>query len=317
MGCDSTKTKEGTNETLSDDVLTNIKDNLEANLVTQGTLNLELNNIYKKSIENDNNTNENIQNLYSELLINLTCTTNNSDKNDIKNLISVAMNLSSNDIASFHLLIFEKLQGLKNYSNIKQMIERDPSLKNSMKRCRPLLIEIFDKLKSEGITLISQLALDTFKDSCELRGIKMNKNQINSYYSVLKEKPLFGYVPDELNKVFLENMELKNKIELQNVEVKSMFEKIKKTENGINKIELNKLNNLCKEFEINFTENDVKLVHEYLIKDHLGFISYLNNISKGKKEYDETLELKSYKLDIIARIDSQPLPVVNKLQKYY
>ena len=38
MGCDSTKTKEGTNETLSDDVLTNIKDNLEANLVTQGTL---------------------------------------------------------------------------------------------------------------------------------------------------------------------------------------------------------------------------------------------------------------------------------------
>ena len=73
MGCDSTKTKEGTNETLSDDVLTNIKDNLEANLVTQGTLNLELNNIYKKSIENDNNTNENIQNLYSELLINLTC----------------------------------------------------------------------------------------------------------------------------------------------------------------------------------------------------------------------------------------------------
>ena len=69
MGCNA-NTKDIMDESLYEQMIKKIKDNLEANLISQSTFNLELNNIYLKN-DDKNNTSENIVNAYCDLLFNL------------------------------------------------------------------------------------------------------------------------------------------------------------------------------------------------------------------------------------------------------
>ena len=193
MGCLSVRTHDIISENFTDKVIKKIKDNLEANLVNQTSLNLDLDNIYEKNKKFGNNKDEinidNIINTYSNLLINLANISNEQDKADIKQLLFSIMNISSNNYFQFHLSIYRKLQCLNDYSNIKLIIERDSTLKGIMKRSRPLIIDIFENLKNQKIINISDLSHDNFKKACERRGIKMDNNQILNYYKLIIMKP--------------------------------------------------------------------------------------------------------------------------------
>lgn len=315
MGCCTARTNDIMDENLIKKVLTIIKDNLEANLVNQSALNLDLDNMLKKFQKEDNkNTPENIIRAYLELLLNLTNIINDQDKADIKDFLFSAMTISSNNFFSFHIFVFRKLQILGDYSIIKAVIERDLSLKNCMKRCRPLLIEVFDNLKSQKIINVSQLTHEEFKNACKRRGVKMTDNQIQNYYKVLTMVPK-GYdgISNNIKKELEKNRNLKSNLQ-QNVNgINNLVEEIIKGGSNYINIDFNKFRDMCKDNEIKLEYFEIEEIYNLMQKNYFEFIRFIDFICKSYQKYDETLEIKSFKLDTMARIDSQPLPVVTKL----
>jgi hypothetical protein len=101
MGCCAVRTNDIMDEAFSSKVIKTIKDNLEANLVNQSMLNMDLDNKRKKfENKNDKITTDDIIRSYLELILNLTNIKNDQDKADIKDLLFSAMNMSSNNFFS-------------------------------------------------------------------------------------------------------------------------------------------------------------------------------------------------------------------------
>ena len=311
MGCLSVRTYDIVGENFTDKVIKKIKDNLEANLVNQTSLNLDLDNIYEKNKNFGNNKDEinigNIINTYSNLLINLANISNEQDKADIKKLLFSIMNISSNNYFQFHLAIYRKLQCLNDYSNIKLIIERDSILKGIMKRSRPLIIDIFENLKKQKIINISDLSHDNFKKACERRGIKMDNNQILNYYKLIIMKPKDPEVINQNN--------LRNAIENNVNKIKSLIDEIIKMGIDYININLDVFVQMCKNNEIKLEDFEIENLFNLIQKNFFDFIRFIDRLDTTIVKYDENLEIKSFKLDVMARIDSQPLPVVSKLSQ--
>lgn len=318
MGCFSTKTNDTKDEAFTNKIVKIIKDNLEANLVHQSMFNLDLDNIYKKyEDKNDKITPENIIDAYLELILNLTNIKNEQDKADIKDLLVSAMKLSLNNFFLFHVMVYRKLQGINDYSNIKSIIECDLSLKNSMKRCGPLLFEVIDILKTQKIINISDLSLDNFKKACQRRGIKMTENQIHNFYRILIMKPRdYKAISDNIKKELEKQKDLKNNIEKYGNEIKNLLEEIINGEINYVNIDLDKFREMCKNNEVRLENFEIEEIYNLMQKNFFDFIRFIDNIGISIKKYDENLEIKVFKLDTMARIDSQPLPVVSKLSQF-
>ena len=320
MGCLSVRTHDIISENFTDKVIKKIKDNLEANLVNQTSLNLDLDNIYEKNKKFGNNKDEinidNIINTYSNLLINLANISNEQDKGDIKQLLFSIMNISSNNYFQFHLSIYRKLQCLNDYSNIKLIIERDSTLKGIMKRSRPLIIDIFENLKNQKIINISDLSHDNFKNACERRGIKMDNNQILNYYKLIIMKPKDPEVINQNIKIeFDKNKNLRNAIENNVNKIKSLIDEIIKMGIDYININLDVFVQMCKNNEIKLEDFEIENLFNLIQKNFFDFIRFIDRLDITIVKYDENLEIKSFKLDVMARIDSQPLPVVSKLSQ--
>ena len=294
MGCNA-NTKDEMDVSITEQTIKNIKDNLEANLISQSSLNLELSNIYKK-FDDKNNTPENI-----------------------KALLLSLQNISFNNFYTFYITLYLKLQGLYDYTNIKSAIERDLSLKSIMKRNRQILSEVIDNLKSQKIINVSELSHDAFKKACERRGVKMNANQISGYYKLLNMKPKeYSAITENLRKEFVENKNMKNNIDKFGDEFKNLIDEVIKDGNSSENIDLEKFNNLAKQYEIKLESQEIEEIYNLFQNNFMEFICYIEYIIKiqNKENYDETLEIKATKLDTIARIESQPLPVVKKLSNF-
>ena len=320
MGCLSVRTHDIMDENFKDKVIKKIKDNLEANLVNQTSLNLDLDNIYKKYEKFNNKKDEaaidSIINAYLELFINLTNINNEQDKADIKQLLFSIMNISSNNYFQFHLSIYRKLQCLNDYSNIKLIIERDSTLKGIMKRSRPLIIDIFENLKNQKIINISDLSHDNFKKACERRGIKMDNNQILNYYKLIIMKPKDPEVINQNIKIeFDKNKNLRNAIENNVNKIKSLIDEIIKMGIDYININLDVFVQMCKNNEIKLEDFEIENLFNLIQKNFFDFIRFIDRLDTTIVKYDENLEIKSFKLDVMARIDSQPLPVVSKLSQ--
>ena len=315
MGCEA-KTKDILEDSLTEKILKNIHDNLEANLVNQSTLNLELKNIYKK-FGNKSNTPENIIRAYCELLLNLTKISNDQEKAEIKDLLFSFMNVSYNHFFQFYILLYRKLQGMKDYSNIKTEIENDASIKNCIKRSHEILMEVFDILKQQKIIYISQLTSDKFKKAVERRGVKMKPNQITAYYKLLVMKPKdYSAINDSIRKELVEHKNMKKNIEKYGGEIKNLLENIIKERIDYENIDLESFNEMAKKFDVELEYFELEEIYILMQKNYLDFICLVDYLIKENVKYDESLEIKATKLDIITRIESQPLPVVKKLPNF-
>ena len=315
MGCEA-KTKDILEDSLTEKILKNIHDNLEANLVNQSTLNLELKNIYKK-FGNKSNTPENIIRAYCELLLNLTKISNDQEKAEIKDLLFSFMNVSYNHFFQFYILLYRKLQGMKDYSNIKTEIENDASIKNCIKRSHEILKEVFDILKQQKIIYISQLTSDKFKKAVERRGVKMKPNQITAYYKLLVMKPKdYSAINDSIRKELVEHKNMKKNIEKYGEEINNLLENIIKERIDYENIDLESFNEMAKKFDVELEYFELEEIYILMQKNYLDFICLVDYLIKENVKYDESLEIKATKLDIIARIESQPLPVVKKLPNF-
>ena len=315
MGCEA-KTKDILEDSSTEKILKNIHDNLEANLVNQSTLNLELINIYKK-YGNKNNTSENIIRAYCELLLNLTNISNNKEKAEIKDLLFSFMNISSKHFFQFYIHLYRKLQGMKDYSNIKTEIEKDVSIKNCIKHSHQILMEVFDILKLQKIIFISQLSSDKFKKAIERRGVKMKPNQISAYYKLLVMKPKdYSAINDNIRKELVEHKNLKKNIEKNGGEIKNLLEDIIKEGINYENIDLENFKEMSKKFNVKLEFIELEEIYNLMQKNYLDFICLVDYLNKENEQYNETLVIKATKLDIIARIESQPLPVVKKLPNF-
>ena len=317
MGCNA-NTKDIMEESLCEQIIKNIKDNLEANLISQSTFNLELNNIYIKN-DDKNNTPENIVKAYYDMLFNITIISKEKEKKKIKELLSSLKNISYNNFYTFYITLYRKLQGLKDYSNIKSNIEKDLILKNCIKRNRQILLEVMENLKDQKIINVSQLSQETFQKACERRGVRMNSNQTSNYFKVLNMKPNeYNGVTENMRKEFNKNKNLQKSIDKYGDEFKNLIDEIIK--DGINSenIDFDKFNEMSKQYEIKLELKELEEIYKLIQNNFLDFISYIDYLIliQNKENYDETLEIKATKLDTIARIESQPLPMVKKLSNF-
>ena len=317
MGCNA-NTKDAMNEALCEQIIKNIKDNLEANLISQFTFNLELNNIYKKT-DDKNNTPENIIKAYCDMLFNITNISKEKEKGKIKDLLLSLKNISFNNFYTFYIILFRKLQGLKDYTNIKSIIDEDLILKNYMKNNRQILSEVIDNLKSQKIINVSQLSEDVFLKTCEKSRVKMDSNQISSYFKILNMKPNeYNGISENMKKEFNENKNLQQNIDKYAGEFKNLIDQVVKEGINCENINFEKFNEMVKQYEIKIELQEIEEIYKLIQINFLEFISYIDYIvtTQNKENYDETLEIKATKLDIIARIESQPLPMVKKLSNF-
>ena len=305
-------------DNLNNEVIEYIRDNLEANLVKQSTLNAELNNCYKKFEGKEDASPEEVVQAYSDLLIKLTNTTTEKESNDIKELLTNAMKLVNNNYSSFHTIVFEKLQGLKDYSNIKELIDKKSSLKKAIKDNEELLKEVFKDLKEQGITDVSQLTFEKFKEVCEKHGVKMTEEELKAYYNLLITKPKDGIdISEDIKKKIDSNPDLKSAIEKNKNAIMKLIQKINKEGIDITKLSFDEFKKLCKECGIKLTDEQLKEIFELMKQNYPGFINYMNNYGKDNNNDDENLIRKAYKIGILAKIDLQALPVAQKLERNY
>lgn len=316
MGC-SVKTKEILDESTIRQIIKNIHDNLEANLVNQSTLNLELTNLFKKFDNKDNNNSEEILGGYYELLLNLTNISDEQEKADINNLLFSLMNMFQNNYFNFHVTIYRRLQGTRDYSNIKSTIERDLSLKAVIKRSKEILTEVFNILKLQSSIKISQLSRDKFRKACERRGVKMNQNQISGYYNLITMKPKdYTAVNENIRKELNEHRNIRKNMADNMDSFKTLMEEMLREGNHYTNVNLENFGAMCKKFDINLEAPDIEEIFNLMQKYYFDFFCYIDYINTKPIKYDEYLEMKAFKLDTISRIDSQPLPAVKKLPKF-
>ena len=317
MGCCCGK-DEVEEDPLSQATIEYIRDNLEANLVKQSTLNAELNNCYKQFEGKDNTTPEEVVKAYSDLLIKLTNTTTEKESNDIRELLSNAMKLVNNNYSSFHTIVFEKLQGLKDYNNIKEKLDKDSLLKKAIKDNEELLKAVFQDLKEQGITDISQLTFEKFKETCQKHGVKMTDEELKKYYDLLQMKPKDGIdIAEDIKKKLDSNPDLKKAIEDNRDGFIKLINKINKEGIDITKLSFDEFKKLCKECGIKLTDEQLKEIYDLMQQNFPRFINYINNYGKENKDEDGDLVRKAYKLGILAKIDLQALPVASKLERNY
>ena len=304
---------------LSKEVIEYIRNNLEANLVKQTTLNAELNNIYKNYEGQTQINQEEVIKEYSELLINLTNTKGEKESNDIRELLKSAMKLVNNNISSFHIIIFEKLQGLKDYSNIKEIIEKNSSLKTAIKENSELLNEVFEDLKQQGITDISQLSFEKFKEVCAKHGVKMSDEELQNYYNLLKTKPREGAdISANIKERLKSNDNLRYSIEKYKNNFNSLINKINKEGIDVSKLTFEEFKKLCNDCGIKLKDNELKEIYDLMKENFLGFINYISQLcNNNNKDSDGNLIQKANLINNLSSIDLRTLPVAQKLERNF
>ena len=318
MGCCSGDGEEVMEDPLSNEIIEYIRDRLEANLVKQTTLNAELNNIYKKIQDNKNITPDEVIKEYGDLLITLTNTTTEKESNDIKTLLQDAMKLVNNNYSSFHIIIFEKLQGLKDYSNIKEILDKNPSLKKAIKDNSALLDEVFKDLKEQGITDISALTFEKLKEVCTKHGVKMTDEELKEYYKLLTTKPRDGIdISADIKNALNANPNLRQAIEKNKNGFFKLINKINKEGIDVTKLSLEEFKKLCKECGIKLSDKEMEELYNLIQSNYLGFINYMYRMYGNKTIKEDNLMRKANKINTLASVDLQTLPVAQKLDRNF
>jgi len=318
MGCCSGDGEEVIEDPLSNEIIEYIRDRLEANLVKQTTLNAELNSIYKKIQDNKSISPDEVIKEYGDLLITLTNTNTEKESNDIKTLLKDAMKLVNNNYSSFHIIIFEKLQGLKDYSNIKEILDKNPALKKTIKDNSVLLDEVFKDLKEQGITDISTLTFEKFKEVCTKHGVKLSDEELKEYYKLLTTRPKDGIdISADIKNALNANPNLKQDIEKNKNGFFKLINKINKEGIDVTKLSLEEFKKLCKDCGIKLSDKEMEELYNLMQSNYLGFINYMyrmygNNTIKG-----DNLIRKANKINTLASVDLQTLPVAQKLDRNF
>ena len=318
MGCLGDKEEKEEEDPLSEKVFEYIRNNLEGNLVKQTTLNAELNSIKMKYENNSEATPEQVVKEYSELLIRLTNTKTEKESNDIRGLLTNEMKLVNNNYTSFYIQLLEKLQGLNDYSSIKNSLDKDKELKDAINENEEALIKVFEELESHGITEMSELPFEKFKELCQKHGVKMTDEQLKKYLKLLGEDPEDDLdISEDIKQKLEGNPELIALIEVNVIVLKKKMQKINREGINVSTLTLEDYKKLCKESGVKLKEKEIEEIFVLIQINFVGFLCYMDKVEKKKKKKKESLLSRARKLHSLAKIDLQILPVASKLERNF
>ena len=318
MGCLGDKEEKEEEDPLSEKVFEYIRNNLEGNLVKQTTLNAELNSIKMKYENNSEATPEQVVKEYSELLIRLTNTKTEKESNDIRGLLINEIKLVNNNYTSFYIQLLEKLQGLNDYSSIKNSLDKDKELKDAINENEEALIKVFEELESHGITEMSELPFEKFKELCQKHGVKMTDEQLKKYLKLLGEDPEDDLdISEDIKQKLEGNPELIALIEVNVIVLKKKMQKINREGINVSTLTLEDYKKLCKESGVKLKEKEIEEIFVLIQINFVGFLCYMDKVEKKKKKKKESLLSRARKLHSLAKIDLQILPVASKLERNF
>ena len=318
MGCLGDKEEKEEEDPLSEKVFEYIRNNLEGNLVKQTTLNAELNSIKMKYENNSEATPEQVVKEYSELLIRLTNTKTEKESNDIRGLLINEIKLVNNNYTSFYIQLLEKLQGLNDYSSIKNSLDKDKELKDAINENEEALIKVFEELESHGITEMSELPFEKFKELCQKHGVKMTDEQLKKYLKLLGEDPEDDLdISEDIKQKLEGNPELIALIEVNVIVLRKKMQKINREGINVSTLTLEDYKKLCKESGVKLKEKEIEEIFVLIQINFVGFLCYMDKVEKKKKKKKESLLSRARKLHSLAKIDLQILPVASKLERNF
>ena len=318
MGCSNNNSVEEKEDPLSEKLIEYIKNKLEGNLVKQTTLNAELNFIKIKYENNKETTSDQVVKEYSDLLINLTNTKTEKESNDIKELLTTAMKIVNNNYSSFYVLLFEKLQGLGDYSKLKSKIDKDKELKDAINENDELLIKVFEELEEQGITDISELPFEKFKELCQKHGVKMTDEQLKNYLKLLEEDPEEDLdISDDIKQKLEGNTHLIEIIEVNIIVLKKGIQKINREGINVSTLTLEDYKKLCKESGVKLTDKEIEEIFILIQINYVGLLCYMDKVEKKKKKKKDSLLSRARRINCLAKIDLQILPVASRLERNF
>ena len=320
MGCSNNNDtiEEEEQDPLSEKVIEYIKNQLEGNLVKQTTLNAELNSIKIKYENNKEATPEEVVKDYSDLLINLTNTKTEKESNDIRELLTNAMKTVNNNYSSFYILLFEKLQGLGNYSNLKTMIDKDKELKDAINENDELLLKVIKELVEQGITDVSEVPFEKFKELCQKHGVKMSDDLLKRYLKSLEADPEDDLDISEDIKHQLEgNPHLIEIIEVNIIILKKKMQKMNREGINVSSLTLEEYKKLCKESGVKLKDKEIEEIFVLIQINYIGFLVYMDKVENKKKRKKESLLSRARRLHSLAKIELQILPVASRLERNF
>ena len=338
MGCDN-NAKSEEEETKENqppiEVLDDIRDQLEANLIPQSTLNAELENWIKLIREKGETDPQKIVAAFEEFLVNLLFVKLKNENKDVKELLLKLIEYTKGNCESFYLIIFVKFQGLRDYSEVRQRMSTNAisssssssvnvkysvsySFRETIIKNNDALLVVFVELKKENIVSISQLIFERFEELCKKYGVTMNEEELKTYYDLLKASPKEG---DEFYKDIKNNLDnnvlLKNLIKKNKNTINKMINKVYKEGIDVSKYTYEEFQKVCKECGIDLDEKSLKEFYDIVQPNFPAFISYMNNCINGNKDDIDNLIRRANKLYILANIELQPLPIAQKLEKNF
>lgn len=332
MGCSNSGEEEIIENEAPVEALNDIRDQLEGNLISQSTLNAELENWLKK-IQNSGETDpDKIVSDFMDFLVNIIFIKLKNESKDVKELLSKIMSYVNGNCNSFYLIIFVKLQGLRDYSNVQQKISTSAvstsgnakysvsnySFRETIIRNNETLLVVFIELKKENIVNISQLIFERFEELCKKYGVTMTEEELKAYYELLKASPKEG---DEFYKDIKEklnnNVYLKNLIKQNKNSIHKLINKVYKEGIDLSKYNYEEFEKVCKECGIKMEEKSMKEFYELVHTNFPAFISYMTNCIDGNNDDIDNLIRKANKLFILANIELQALPIAQKLDKNF
>jgi hypothetical protein len=252
------------------------------------------------------------------LLINLTNTKTEKETNDIKELLTTAMKIVKNNFSSFYVLLFEKLQGLNDYSNVKVLIDKDKALKDAINENEDLLIKVFEELETLGITDISQLSFEKFKELCQKHGVKMTDEQLKNYLKLFDEEPEDGFdVAQDIKQKLEGNPHLVELIEVNIVVLKKKMQKINREGIDVSTLTLEEYKKLCKESGVKLKDEEIEEIFILIQVNYIGLLCYMDKVENKTKRKKESLLSRARKINSLAKINLQILPVAQKLDKFF
>ena len=318
MGCSNNNSVDEKEDPLSEKLIEYIKNKLEGNLVKQTTLNAELNFIKIKYENNKETTSDQVVKEYSDLLINLTNTKTEKESNDIKELLTTAMKIVNNNYSSFYVLLFEKLQGLGDYSKLKSKIDKDKELKDAINENDELLIKVFEELEEQGITDISELPFEKFKELCQKHGVKMTDEQLKNYLKLLEEDPEEDLdISDDIKQKLEGNTHLIEIIEVNIIVLKKGIRKINREGINVSTLTLEDYKKLCKESGVKLTDKEIEEIFILIQINYVGLLCYMDKVEKKKKKKKDSLLSRARRINCLAKIDLQILPVASRLERNF
>ena len=162
------------------------------------------------------------------------------------------------------------------------------------------------------------MSFEKFKELCQKHGVKMTDEQLKNYLKLFDEEPDDGFdVAQDIKQKLEGNPHLVELIEVNIVVLKRKMQKINREGIDVSKLTLEEYKKLCKESGIKLKDEEIEEIFILIQVNYIGLLCYMDKVENKKKRKKESLLSRARKINSLAKINLQILPVAQKLDKFF